>query len=280
MCAATLRKGRYVLVLGVCTLLFFVLSVTVGHAEMITIDLFEDPQDPDLNLLLCPGEAPHEYGNPCAMENLFLKILRGERDVFVEALGEPTPISASAVAGYEPSYQTGILAFATYGFGNIGSASYLVLQYDGEDNDAGQPTWPRLTNSEQLNTDLTDGGTNNAFVFGFLGLDAGSDRTSLDLKIKVNGLNGSAVYAGTIPESEFTFDHKVDFADFTITGADPFDAATSVEFTFNDPTTPVMNVDFELDSISAVPEPATLAMLALGCLGYFIGARIWRLRRR
>ena len=279
MFKATILRGRYVLRFGVCTLLFFTLSVAVGHAETIMIDSFDFPDLSDL--LFCPGDAPWGDGNPCAMERSFADILGGERDVFVETLGEPLTISASAMAGSESAFEPGLLVFATYGFGSVASASYLTLQYDGEDDDADEPIWPTLTNSGQLNADLTGGGTNNAFVFSFLGLDAGNDRTSLDLKITVNGSNGSsAVHTGTIPESSIAFDHTVDFADFTITGVDPFNAATSVTFTFNDPIAPVRNVDFELDSVSAVPEPSTLGLLAFGCLGCLIGVRAWRPRRR
>ncbi len=281
MIEATLLRGRYVLVFGVCTLLLFVFSVPAGHAGTIMIDSFDNPQDPsDPCLLLVPGESPREDGNPSAMENSFLEILRGERDVFVKAHGTPLSISASVVAGYEPSYDKGILAFATYGFSNFGSASHLVLQYDGYDDDESKIAWPILTNSEQLNTYLTDGGTNDAFVFDFISLDAGSDRTSLDLRITVNGPDGRwAVYKGTIPETHEAFQHRVEFTDvgWEIIGVAPFDAATSVTFTFNDPDAAVMNVDFELDSISTVPEPSTLVMLALGCL---IGAGVRRFRRK
>ncbi|NQU25986.1 MAG: PEP-CTERM sorting domain-containing protein [Candidatus Nealsonbacteria bacterium] len=242
------------------------------------IDSFDSP-DP-YELLFCPGEAPWGDGNPCAMENVVAGVVGGERDVFVETRGEPRAISAIGMVGYEPSYEAGILALATYGFGDLGSASYVILQYDGVDDDEAETIWPALTNSEQLNTDLTGDGTNTAFVFGFLGLDAGSNRDSLDLNIVVNGPEGSAAYSGAIPESPLAFNHTVDFADFTVAGANPFNAATSVTITLNNPTTPSKNIDFELDSISAIPEPSTLGLLALGCLGCLVGVTARRWRRR
>ena len=273
MCRDILSGGRYALATGLCGVVSLLIFLPVAQAGNITIDSFDFP-NPQATFFF-PGPTQWGAGNPAGIEQVVPGVIGGERDVFVEVVGTPEPISAAGTIGHELSADAGLLQFATFGFG--GPGSYLIAQYDGKDSDP-EPS-SGLTNSELLGEldefDLTDGGTNNAFKFAFNDMDAGNG-TWLDLGITVTGPAGLVgQYQGKIPESSEPFVHMVAFDEFT--GDDTFDNVTSITFVFNDVASPTPNVDFELSSIEAsqIPEPSTLALLsALGVL--LLAVRAWR----
>jgi hypothetical protein len=195
-------------------------------------------------------------------------ICGGRRDVLIDVVGDPSPIAAAGVIGYDSVYDVGLLQIAT--FGEAGTR--VVVQYDGLDDDPEA----KLFDAGLLGgLDLTDGGTNNAIELRFFSIDAGDDAT-LRLKVSVQGNGGSDSIEYDIAESTAPSVFSVPFSDFD---AGLFSSVDSITFGFNDLIEPVPNIDFELDSIQAVPEPSILAMLSgLGALAVLTG--VWRRQGR
>ena len=185
--------------------------------------------------------------------------------------GTALPISAAGIIGYETVYGNGLLQVATFGQ----PGTYVIAQYDGRDVDLAD----QLVDSEDLGpVDLTDGGTNTKFRLRFNSVDGGN-ATSLELSITVvgGGSSSTAVQGLAVPEASNPFDFDVPFADFPNSAL--LASAESITLKFNALATPVPNVDFELDSVEAIPEPATLVML-LGLGVSMLVAAGWCWRKR
>jgi hypothetical protein len=218
-------------------------------ASTITIDSFNYPNDPSGTEFYVPGKAPWGSGNPFDHKDPgVLEVIGNERDTHVEVVGTPMTISASGIIGYEPLYDNGVLWLSTGG----PAGTFVRVVYDGADG------------LGLGGIDLTDGGSNNLFRFGFVGEFDPGGSTSLALTITVDGQGGGSTSVQTqIPDQPAPFDFDVPFADFSNPGL--LSSVKSITCTLNDPLAPVSGVDFELDYIKAVPEPSTIALLsALG----------------
>lgn len=256
-------------------------------ATPITIDSFDNP-NPGAAFFV-PGLSPWGDGNPYIRQDPpnpgdpdTPGILGGQRDVLVAVHGQPLPISAAGIIGYQTVYEAGLLQIATFG----DPGAYVIAQYDGRDEepdlDPGLPGDPllELQDEEDLGpVDLTDGATNNAFKLRFRSVDAG-DASKLAMSITVVGGGQSTTVQQEILEDPKSFDYYVPFSAFTPSA--PISSADSITFKFNalePPSLPMSNVDFELDYIMAVPEPSALA-LVLGLGAFLLAAGAWRRKKR
>ncbi|KKL06639.1 hypothetical protein LCGC14_2594010 [marine sediment metagenome] len=182
-------------------------------------------------------------------------ILGDDRVLEVEVVGTPDWKSASGTVGSVNE----VLSVATWG----DPGSKVRLDYPGLSVD-----------------DLTDGGTNDAIAFAFNFLEAGD----LNVQITVTGDGGTAVFdsatsAGDVAQSSTPFTYAAPFDEFVVDVGDPLGNADTISIVLNNPAGgPVTNVDFELSSVTAVPEPSTLAMLATLC-AFILGA-VWRRRHQ
>ncbi len=193
--------------------------------------------------------------DPALIKTADGSILGGERDVLVDVLGSPSPISYAGLVG------GGSFAFAS--FGSAGTAA--TLQYDGLDADiVGPPA--QLVNAEGLGgMDLTSYGS--GFYFDFLFTDPGMG-TVVDILITVNSIAQSSTFSGGILGSSSPLTFQVPFSSFS--NPSVFQNATSIEVILNPNGT--ANVDFELDTFG-IPEPATLSLLGLGAVAALVRRR-------
>jgi len=217
----------------------------------VVIDDFSKPDSPVVTLI--------SFLNPdqTLIKTVDASILGGERDVLIDVLGNPSPISYAGVVG------GGIFMFGSFGAAGV----VATLQYDGLDGDVAGPPG-QLVNAEGLGgVDLTSYGSE--FYFDFLSADSGSGAV-IDILIRVNSIAQSSIFSGGIPESPSSLTFLAPFSSFS----DPsvFQNATSIEVKLNPNGTP--NVDFELDTFG-IPEPATLSLLGLGAV-----AALGRRRKR
>jgi hypothetical protein len=191
----------------------------------------------------------------------------GERDMLVQAYGPPSgpdvnPFSFVGWVG-RTSVNSGVL----FTGGPAGTA--LTLQYDGTDSG---DTASGLVDAKGAGlVDLTAGGGNDRFVldFGYLNTD---DANPMRLQVKVESDKGTALFQGTVAENGNRFIEGVNFADFAgynpNPANNPFTSVQSVTFELNYAVggKADANVDYELRSIQAVPEPSTIAMGGIGCM--------------
>ena len=242
--------SMFVIAVGITPAL--VLHAPMVRADTIPIDSFAAPAvganfaSIDLGLLpLFVGGAPivpSASGEP--------SILGGDRDVTVAVTA---PIDWKSVVG-----TIGSGSFSVYTGGRSGST--VTIDY------------PGLTNE-----DLTDLGTNNAIALGFTFVS----KEGMNVQIMVTDNGNTATFdslaIGDIAGSTTTFTYLAPFNAFDTVA--PLASADSISIVFNSPAGgPVPNVDFELTSIAAVPEPSTLAMLLT--LGLVSLAAIARRRRK
>ncbi len=232
---------------GLSAFLCALVMTPIANGGQIVIDSFNEPSSGEAFFL--EGPAPGS-ANPILFEHSGLtEVIGSERDCLIEVVGNPTPISASGIIGYEPVYNVGALQINTHEPG-----TRVTLQYDGFDDDAAG-----LRNAGGLGaTDLTEGGTNGRIRFHFYTVDTGGpDAPPLSLKVSVNGED--PVEFG-IPEGN-DFDFFVPFSDFR---DGLFSSVDSLMFGINDLVTPIPNIDFKLDyiEVESVPEPSSLALLS------------------
>lgn len=221
------------------------------------IDDFASPDPGELRFL--SGAMP---GTRTALiENSSPDVLGLQRDVLIEVLGQPQILSAAAIVGHDPDFDWDALQIAT--FGSPGTA--VTLQYDGVDS--ADTTSGGLVNTHGLSADLTDGGLSNGFLLAFFSSDGG-EPNGLDLEIVATSpLFGTAALAEDhhVPNHTGPFDYFVPFTDFDT--ADPgafFARIDSLTFVLNGDGTP--DVDYEINAITTVAEPSTLALLGFGAL--------------
>lgn len=230
---------------------------SVARAEMV-IDDFELPNDGAAYFV--EGEMPGT--NSILIQQQALGVIGGQREVFVDVLGDAEPISASVMSGYDSVNEVGLLQVAT--FGNPGTC--VMLQYDGEDEGVGTDQIV-LANSHGLLHDLTGGGQFSSILFRFAGCD-GVEPLGLDTSITATTPQGDLTWSGYLANSGGPAERLVPFAWFTATPIQPndppsFSSIDSLTFEFNGNGTP--DVDFELDLVAVVPEPSTWVLLGVAC---------------
>ncbi len=271
------KDGNGLLRAAICVLIVGSMSLHAhtATADTITIDSFNYPNDPAGTTFYVPGEAPWGDGNPFVHQDPpnpgdpdTPEILGGQRDVLIEVVGDPLPISAAGIIGWEPVYGNGLLHVATSGE----PGTLIVAQYDGKDLDPANA----LVDAMGLQyIDLTVEG-NNAFKLSFNSVDAG-DGPMLHGSITVTGPEGTETVPFEVAENPDPSEKLVPFSSFTT--PDLLGSIESVTFGFNDgPGGPISNVDIELDALEVVPEPSTIAML--GALVASLGLATLRRRRR
>lgn len=246
-------------------------AVSAANAAPITIDDFSEPNprrfwsltnlDPDPFLFSDAGPG----------------ILGGERDVMIDL--RTTDDGNPQVTGTVGTQLTGRSIFQhSTGAGYAGTAT---LQYDGFDSgslanarllgqpQAGPPPGPGI--------DLTDNGSNNAFLFDFLLADGGEVEMVTQFIIRLTSLDGgTASLVSLIPDINPANPLTVPFffASFTTSGANfSFTEVDSIEILINDRA--LTSVELILDNIRAgefviqeIPEPASIITMAIGCLGF------------
>lgn len=250
MIATFRRRWRY----GAALAAPWLLLAGGATAAPVQYDSFDTPVAPQVYVIgmLDP--------NPTIRQSAAPDMLGGQRDVWIKVAGTPEPFSALGTIG------GGLLSF-----GSSQPGATMILQYDGIDLEGAG----NLVNSYGLSNDLTAEGTQFGFLFRFQGLDSGPTADALEIEIDVTGPNGSAHYAGVIPDSGTPFEHYIQFAKFTAgNGTFDFDEATSVEITFNPLAR--QDVDFELEFFGTnVPEPGSAALTIVG-----LATGLWVARRR
>jgi hypothetical protein len=242
-----------------------VLPARPASAGNIVVDDFDTPDTAELVFNLGNPNPPSAY----LVKHTLPEVLGGERDILIEVLGTAKRFSVGAMIGYDPASGIGALQVATSG----NPATRIALQYDGED--LADSVENGLVNAQDLSVDLTDGGTNDRFELKFAYSDGVDDR-GLDIGIiATSPTGGSLVYWGYVPDSIAPSVFSISFSEFTAQGDASFSNVSSLMFLFNFDGTP--NIDIGLDSIKAVPEPSTSALLGIALL---VGGAIWLRRRR
>ncbi len=190
----------------------------------LVVDSFADPDPADIWAISSFSPNPAEFTHTGSM-------LGGERELTIEVLGVPSPISASGSVG------TGVLDFAT---GVSAPGSKAVLTYDG-------------ALATPLSQDLTGGGVNTALRLDMTMLQVGALGTDMDVTIHMVGPGGSATFTSMLPESPSDESHYIPFADFVLLGTFSFEEVTSIQISFNSVGVP--DVDFTLDAIVVMQGP-------------------------
>ncbi|MCC7083437.1 MAG: VCBS repeat-containing protein [Pirellulales bacterium] len=207
-----------------------VIGGAVYPASPLSIDQFSNP-DPAASFFITALDP-----DPYFRQDSGLDIIGGQRDMRVDVLGTPNPISANGVVGMV-SMNHGVLNLGT---ASSGVGSELTLQYDGVDVDSAA-----LTNALGLSVDLTaDGNQGIRLDFNFLQVGSG---TTMPMSIDATSPGGSASFSTLLTQDPSGFSVFVPFASFSTVGAFTFTDVTSLEFAFNQ--TGVRDVDFEIDQI-------------------------------
>lgn len=213
-------------------------SVYVPTTE-INVDNFSDP-DPNRTFFISAIDP-----NPLLLQDSGTGILGDQRDLLINVLGVPNPISANGFVG-TVAVNNGVFNLGTASSGPGTSATF---QYDGVDADT-----TALNNAQALSVDLVDGG-NNGFRFDFNFLQVGAGTTT-DLAITATSPGGgTATFNGNITENGGVFSVFVPFSSFATAGTFTFSNVSSLKFTLNG--TGVQDVDLELDQILAVQQRNT-----------------------
>jgi len=251
------------------TVLGLLLAATPA-AEAIVLDDFSLP-DPG-HVTFMPDSPSHP--NTALVEQNAANVVGGQRDVFIETFGQPQILSAGLIVGYDDDFDLAALQVAT--FGNPGTS--VTLQYDGFDPPGASGA--QLFNVRNMTIDLTDDGLDSQLLLKMFSSD-GADPAGLDLQITAtNPTLGSTTLATPhfIPNEVAPFEYVVPFSDFTTPTPNTFfRQIDSLTFVFNGDGTP--NVDYEVDSISTIPEPSVLWLLGGSVLAAAVAVR-WRRRRR
>ena len=227
---------------------YVALIATCLHATSVRIDDFELPFVGDYYLV---GLEDSNHTGVVDYTDTTGSIVGGNREVQIDVDGIAEPLLAYGVVGFDHGLSMGILqAFTQYEPG-----TKFTLLYDG-------------TIDSPMRVDLTDDGSNNALVFAFNSTNGGDDGAMLDLTVTLTNFIGqTTTYEGLVANSIMPDPYEVLFSEFDSTDASYFNDVTSIEIAFNSDATPC--VDFELDSISAVPEPSAYIMLGFGILTLF-----------
>jgi hypothetical protein len=191
------------------------------------------------------------------VERTGLPVLGGERDWAVNVFGEPTIQTAQIGIGVDIiNFPSGRFHVATPA-DSPGSAT--TLQYDGNDLDGDS-----LVNAELLDVALPAGG---AIAIDFLWIDVPGSAEGMAVDIQLTSVGGgTASFTGRAPNSvtlqpsPYTLVAPPDL--FSQSAA--FDAShlSSVTFVLN--SDGLVDADFIIDNLHAVPEPSTSTLIVVG----------------
>lgn len=234
-----------------------VMSLTLpAMAGMVTIDNFNNPDPGNLYVIAT------QQANPSVFVEQEPGIIGKEREFQITVNGTPNPFSA-----------LGIVMTGEYVFGSAAPGAKVIFQYDGDDQPgSGQAASGNLTNAKGINRNLGTENPSSKFLIEFLALDSGPTANHIDVEVRLTGAgNSTATYNGSIGDSNTAFDYYIPYSSFTKAGGFSFTQVTSLEFEFN--TAMIPFVDFEIDRISAVPEPSTWALAVMGFAAMAMVAR-------
>jgi hypothetical protein len=221
-------------------------------AGTIVIDSFQHP-DPSQFFVVGGGTNPSKV-----MSQISSGAIGGQRDALINVYGHASPTAAVGLIGYDTDYAIHALQIGTNGL----APTVTTLQYSGI-NLANTST--NLANANALGgglgVDLTGGGTNNRFLVHFISSDA-QPTVGLDLKVKITSPGGkSSTAVATAPNAQSAFDVLIPFN--SLIGNASTTQVESITFVFNE-LNKAANIDFEVQMLAAVPEPASAALLASG----------------
>ena len=240
---------RFTCLSAVCVILA---GLAPARAEYI-IDDFSEPGKVEVRVI------SWKHLDPTLVETPDPGVLGEERDILLDVIG------VSRLTSF-----VGEIGDGTFLFNSSSPGTAATIQYDGDDDDPDGPP-AALTNFEGLGgLDLTVYGP--AFELEFLSIDGGQSQSS-EIEIEVHSSTSTALFTGTIDDSAGPTTYPVPFAAFSDLGV--FNDVTSIEFRINPGG--AQDVDFELDTISIVPEPSAMALSALG-LACLLGFA-WRRRK-
>lgn len=248
------RTGPKAFVASLC--LAWMFAANTAMAGIVTIDTFDHPNPGNLYVLAS------QQTNPAVFVEQEPGILGKEREFQITVNGVPNPLSA-----------LGVVMTGEYVFGSASPGAKVIFQYDGDDQPgSGLAPSPNLTNAKLLSKNF---GTLNAasnFLIQFMALDSGPTSNHINMQARLYGAgNSTAVYNGQINDNSSPFDYNIPYSAFTTSAGFSFGNVKALEFEFN--TTMIPFVDFEIDRISAVPEPSTWVMGLIGLVGFLAAAR-------
>lgn len=228
----------------------------LATAGMVTIDNFNHPDPGNLYVIST------QQTNPAVFVEQEPGIMGGEREFQITVNGIPNAFSA-----------LGVVMTGEYVFGSAAPGAKVIFQYDGDDQPgSGQAASGNLNNVKGLNKNLGTTNPASSILIEFLALDSGPTANHIDIQVRLTGAgNSTAVYNGSVGDSGVPFDYYIPYTSFATAGGFSFSSVTSLEFEFNTGLIPY--VDFEIDRISAVPEPSTWALAVLGLASLGIAAR-------
>ena len=146
--------------------------------------------------------------------------------------------------------------------GSMGFGGNLTITQGSLDQITGSVVYDNF-----VNFDMTEGGDNSNFAFDFVSSDASSPSPNVFSVTAVSG-GTSATNFVTVPTNSNLGIVTVDFADFA--GVD-FTQLDAVSLSYDFASDP--GRDFSINSFSAIPEPAGLAVLGLSGLGMLLRRR-------
>jgi len=224
------------------------LAASAG-GEAILVDSFSEVDATlNANWYLYPSEqqVPWQHTSSDPTE-----ILGGEREIQLTPYDSSPPPLKSVVASAAVGVDAGLAPEGALQVGTQQAHSAVVtLTYDGEESDG------------LGGVDLTDGGTNDRFVFTFEWVAAVG---SLDATVTVTDTEGRQLsQADTFSDVGSRTEYSVFFAGFSGDPGTSLDSVDSLEIVLN--TALTTQIDFALESIEIVPEPASWALLATGLL--------------
>jgi hypothetical protein len=222
----------------VCMLSVIGLWAQVAAATPISLDDFVFPSPADVHFL--PGGS----NTSLTVTNAVAGVIGDEREIFLQAVGTVLPVTAQLLIGNENGFEA--LQVATLSSQNNVTV-VTTLTYDG------------VGNVGLGGVDLKDNNSNNRFEIEFDGSDA-QPTSGLGISITVTSNSGSSTATATALNQQTPFTVNIPFSSFL--GSADLSAVNSIVVELNGDETP--NVDFEIIGFSAVPEPGSCLLMALG----------------